>query len=100
MSVAYTSPSQSLGPYSNAHLEHIVKFLGVNFDPYPKLSIEYVRGASLLGLLKDGMDFSRFESVEILRQCLDVIGYLHKMKPSIVHRDVSTGNILNLRPRL
>ena len=73
---------------------HVVEFLGADFHPHPMLRIEYVRGGSLIDHLRSPMGFSRFECVEILRQSLDVVKYLHGMEPSIVHRDIAPGNIL------
>ncbi|KAI9776477.1 MAG: hypothetical protein M1816_005254 [Peltula sp. TS41687] len=73
---------------------HIVEFLGAEFEPYhPKLRLEYVPGRSLNDHLMASDRFSRFECVQILRQCLSALEYLHGLEPPVVHRDIGTRNI-------
>ncbi|KAF2962963.1 hypothetical protein GQX73_g10609 [Xylaria multiplex] len=71
---------------------HVVRFLGATYDPQPSLSIEYMWGGSLVSHLAGSEGFSRFETVQVLRQATDALEYLHGLK--ITHRDISTSNIL------
>ncbi|KAM7220465.1 Protein kinase-like domain containing protein [Rhypophila decipiens] len=71
---------------------HIVKFYGAVFNPRLKLSFEYVWGGSLASHLARPDGFSRFETVQVLRQATHVLEYLERMQ--ITHRDISPGNIL------
>ncbi|KAM7196944.1 Protein kinase-like domain containing protein [Rhypophila sp. PSN 637] len=71
---------------------HIVEFYGAVWDPSPELSFEYVWGGSLASHLARPGGFSRFETVQILRQATDALKYLESIQ--ITHRDISPGNIL------
>ncbi|KAK3305052.1 protein kinase [Chaetomium strumarium] len=50
----------------------------------------YVQG----GTLRDYTDLSTGECLQILRQCLSALVYLHGHRPPIVHRDIKPSNIL------
>ncbi|KAK3336978.1 kinase-like domain-containing protein [Cercophora scortea] len=70
--------------------EHIVALLGSDFTSLPRLRFEYVPG----GTLHDYPDLSTGECLQILRQCLSALVYLHGQDPPIVHRDIKPSNIL------
>ena len=71
---------------------HIVEFLHAKLDPRPEISLEYIWGGSLDDHLGGANSFSRLEVLEVLRQAMDVLVYLHGLP--IIHRDVSAKNIL------
>lgn len=66
-----------------------MQLIGVNYNPWPQLRLEYIRGGSL----EDQGDILVDECVRILCQCLSALVYLHESK-GIVHRDIKPGNIL------
>ncbi|KAI0402515.1 hypothetical protein F4802DRAFT_608623 [Xylaria palmicola] len=74
--------------------DHIVKLLGFEVGPPPSLRFEYLPGGSLRQHLLDSRYFSPLECVHITRQASSALAYLHKLKPSITHRDITDGNIL------
>ncbi|KAI9690114.1 MAG: hypothetical protein M1822_009075 [Bathelium mastoideum] len=79
---------------SRSSHNNIVKLLSSELSPSPLLRFEYLPGGSIRQQLKDGKPFSAFERVHILRQTTSALAYLHELKPSITHRDLSEGNIL------
>ncbi|KAH8889939.1 kinase-like protein [Thozetella sp. PMI_491] len=70
--------------------EHIVRLLDAKNDPWPKLYLEYVPSGSL----HDQEYISAEECVQILRQLLSALVYLHGRDPPIVHRDIKLENVL------
>ncbi|OAP55669.1 serine/threonine-protein kinase Chk2 [Fonsecaea erecta] len=70
--------------------DHIVKFRGASFSPYPQLSFEYVSGGSL----ERYSDFSALECTQVLCQLSSAIQYLHSLNPPLVHRDIKPENVL------
>ncbi|KAL2184991.1 kinase-like protein [Thermothelomyces heterothallicus CBS 203.75] len=70
--------------------DHIVALIGSDFDPHPRLRLEYVPG----GTLEDYTNLSTADCLQILRQCLSALVYLHGQEPPIVHRDIKPSNIL------
>lgn len=67
-----------------------MRFLGGDFTSLPQLLFEYVPG----GALENHNNISAGEGVQILRQCLEALMYLHGHNPPIVHRDIKPANIL------
>jgi serine/threonine-protein kinase Chk2 len=59
-------------------------------EPFPKLYLEYLPGGSLL----DQEHMSTGECIQVLRQLLLALAYLHRLEPPIVHRDIKPENIL------
>ncbi|KAH6614517.1 protein kinase [Chaetomium sp. MPI-SDFR-AT-0129] len=84
---AWRKEAQIMGRVSH---EHIVAFIDSDFTSLPRLRFEYVPG----GTLVDYADLSTGECLQILRQCLSALVYLHGRKPPIVHRDIKPSNIL------
>ena len=71
---------------------NIIQLFHADFNPQPVLYLEYVSGGSLADHLRNSAGFSTFETSEVLYQITDILAYLEK--EHIVHRDVSTNNIL------
>ncbi|KAF2005444.1 hypothetical protein P154DRAFT_530654 [Amniculicola lignicola CBS 123094] len=79
--------------------KHIVALLNSSPPPSPWLHLEYLPEGSVGDHLKAGRPFSHFECKQILAQASDALTYLHTLEPQIVHRDVTTNNILILHRR-
>ncbi|KAF1994018.1 kinase-like protein [Amniculicola lignicola CBS 123094] len=75
--------------------DHIVAFRDATFSPWPQLTFEYVPGGSL----DTCINLSTFENVQVLRQLLSALQYLHGQNPPIGHRDIKPDNILVLYRR-
>lgn len=71
------------------HQENICQLIKAEFDPKPRLFLEYCPGNSLRDL-NEGLDI--LETVQVLQQSLAGLRYAHDMR--IVHRDLKPANIL------
>ncbi|KAK4243398.1 kinase-like domain-containing protein [Corynascus novoguineensis] len=78
------------GIMSRLSHDYIVTLIDSDFTSVPRLRFEYVPG----GTLADYADLSTGECLQILRQCLSALVYLHGHEPPIVHRDIKRSNIL------
>ncbi|KAL8646767.1 MAG: hypothetical protein Q9210_005942 [Variospora velana] len=78
---------------------HIVALLDSSPPLSPWLHLEYLPEGSVGDHLEAGRPFSHFECKQILAQGSDALAYLHTLEPQIVHRDVTTNNILILHRR-
>ena len=63
-------------------------------DRYFYLVRELVSGDSLFDLVRQGWKPDKKEVQEIARQVLDILQYLHKQKPSVIHRDIKPQNLI------
>ena len=70
--------------------DHIVRIFHAEYEPWPQLRLEYIPGGALEGY----KDISAHERLEILRQSLSALVYLHGRDPPLVHRDIKLDNIL------
>ncbi|KAL9011296.1 MAG: hypothetical protein Q9173_003850 [Seirophora scorigena] len=75
---------------------HIIALLDSSPPLSPSLHLEYLPEGSVGDHLEAGRLFSHFECKQILAQGSDALAYLHTLDPQIVHRDVTTNNILIL----
>ena len=55
---------------------------------------EYIEGASLAQMLKDGHRFKTDEVYDILLQMLNILKHLQSMEPPVIHRDIKPSNIM------
>lgn len=67
----------------------MVKLVEGQVDPQPRLILEYIPLGDL-----EGQNFSDDDSVNILRQVLSALTYLHELEHPLVHRDIKPDNIL------
>ncbi len=54
----------------------------------------YVQGKSLQELLKAGRTFSEEQTIQIAKDLLGILVYLHNRQPLVIHRDIKPSNIL------
>ncbi|OKH14217.1 serine/threonine protein kinase [[Limnothrix rosea] IAM M-220] len=55
---------------------------------------EYIPGHSLKELLEQGRKFTQSEIEAIAHQILEILHYLHHLKPQILHRDIKPSNLI------
>lgn len=55
---------------------------------------EFIPGSSLKQLLKGGKQFSEADVVKIARSVLEILTYLHQLRPQVLHRDIKPSNLL------
>jgi tRNA A-37 threonylcarbamoyl transferase component Bud32 len=58
------------------------------------LVMEKIEGESLASLRKRGEVLSEEEVVRLLRDASEVLDYLHRRAPPVIHRDLKPGNVL------
>jgi hypothetical protein len=58
---------------------------------------EFVEGASLQDSLDEGHLFDEAEVRDILRQTLEILGYLHERNPPVIHRDIKPANLMRTK---
>ncbi len=78
----------------HAHLVRSYDF-AVDDDGFAHIILEYVPGLDLAELMKGCGPLQVAITIEIGRQALDVLGYLHRQ--GLVHRDISPGNFVLAR---
>ncbi|CAE7733959.1 mkkA [Symbiodinium pilosum] len=81
--------------YRKLNHPNIVAFFGTeSIGETMYIFLEYMPGGSLNRLLSQRGAFEEQEIANYSRQVLEALHYLHTRKPSILHRDVKTANIL------
>lgn len=58
------------------------------------LVVEKIPGVSLATMLNNGWHPSEGAVIQIARQVLDILEYLHGLNPPVVHRDIKPSNLL------
>ncbi|MBX9670859.1 MAG: serine/threonine protein kinase [Candidatus Obscuribacterales bacterium] len=58
------------------------------------IGLEYVRGTTLRKLVSDRGPLPEAEAIDISRQCLEILQYLHAQKPPVLHRDFTPTNLI------
>jgi serine/threonine protein kinase len=54
----------------------------------------YAEGESLENQLRNGRHFTELELQDLARQILEILIYLHGLKPPVIHRDIKPSNII------
>ncbi|WNG57710.1 serine/threonine protein kinase [Archangium gephyra] len=92
---AFEREARLLREVSHPHIPRFVASFqeghGVGLRLY--LAQELVQGTSLRELLRERR-LREEEALEVARQVLDVLCYLHELSPRIVHRDVKPANLV------
>lgn len=76
----------------HSYLPQVFDFLDVEDGVFT--IIEYIPGQSFERLLKEKGKFSQKKVVKYARQLCEVVDYLHKQKPPIIHGDIKPANIM------
>lgn len=76
----------------HSYLPQVYDFLDVEDGVFT--IIDYIPGQSFEKLLKEKGKFSQKKVVKYARQLCEVVDYLHKQKPPIIHGDIKPANIM------
>lgn len=76
----------------HSYLPQVFDFLDVEDGVFT--IIDYIPGQSFEKLLKEKGKFSQKKVVKYARQLCEVVDYLHKQKPPIIHGDIKPANIM------
>jgi hypothetical protein len=55
---------------------------------------ELIEGKSLAAIVQNGERMTEVEVIEIAKQILNILCYLHELTPSVVHRDIKPQNLI------
>jgi len=55
---------------------------------------EYIEGTSLQQMIDEGWRGSEAEILDIFRQLVSILEYLHNLRPPVIHRDITPKNII------
>ncbi|XP_017853475.2 putative mitogen-activated protein kinase kinase kinase 7-like [Drosophila busckii] len=79
--------------------DNIIKLYGISHDTSPLgnrilLLMEYAENGSLEAYIHSGRNFAYDDLLNLMRQCVKALAYLHGCEPKIMHRDVKTANMV------
>ncbi|CAJ1355750.1 unnamed protein product [Effrenium voratum] len=78
---------------------NLVKCVDSTLEPPYLIVTEFLAGGSLFDLLyNSGQQLSLWQQVKILLDVAAGMKYLHEQKPSILHRDLKSSNVLLAKP--
>lgn len=63
-------------------------------DQRAYLALEHVEGTSLKEVITTGGIMSELQVVELSIQMCDILGYLHRRQPPVIHRDFTPDNLI------
>jgi serine/threonine protein kinase len=63
-------------------------------DTFYVLVQEYIEGETLWDAVRQKRRFSEQEVVSLFKSLLEILDYIHSMKPTVIHRDINPKNIL------
>jgi serine/threonine protein kinase len=73
----------------------IIKLIGAAIHPYHCVVMELIEGGSLHEVIyKRQVRFTTLQALKIAKDVADAVKYLHGLLPPIVHRDLTTRNVL------
>jgi len=55
---------------------------------------EFIDGSTIKHLIMSGHRFSNSEIIDILMNLLEILVYIHNLKPAVIHRDINPKNII------
>ena len=77
---------------NHSYLPMVYDFVEVDEEVYTV--IDYIEGASLDRLLKNGQVFKEKVLIKWAKQICEALVYLHKQEPQIIHSDIKPANIM------
>ena len=77
------------------YLQQVIDFLKIENDVYTVM--DFVEGQSFEQMIKEKKTFTKEKILKYTRQLCEVMAYLHKQKPPILHGDIKPANIM-LKP--
>lgn len=77
------------------YLPQVIDFLKIKNDVYTVM--DFIEGKSFDQLIKEKTVFKKEQVLKYTRQLCEVMAYLHKQKPPVLHGDIKPANII-LRP--
>lgn len=63
-------------------------------DQRAYLVLEDVRGSTLKDMVADAGTFSPAQTIELALTMCDILGYLHRRNPAVIHRDFTPDNLI------
>ena len=77
---------------NHTYLPQIYDFIQIESDVYTVMN--YIDGYDFSYYIKSGARFTEDQLVKWMSQCLEVLDYLHKRQPAIIHSDIKPSNIM------
>lgn len=86
--------AQAAGRLTHPNIVAIYEYEECGKEGYPYFIMEYVEGKELKDYLKMGVRFTFDQSLRIIEQVLEALGYAHAH--GIIHRDIKPANVILL----
>lgn len=86
--------AQAAGRLTHPNIVAIYEYEECGKEGYPYFIMEYVEGKELKDYLKMGVRFTFDQSLRIIEQVLEALGYAHEH--GIIHRDIKPANVILL----
>ncbi|NEP61345.1 MAG: serine/threonine protein kinase [Symploca sp. SIO2G7] len=97
----FEGEAQALATLNHPFIPHYLDYFqldieedSANSDYRFYLVQELVEGESLAALVKRGWHTTEAEVKDIARQLLEILTYIHKFNPPIIHRDIKPQNVI------
>ena len=69
-------------------------YLDLESDRHFFIVQELIVGKSIKALVDEGWRFQEAEVTKIAQQVLEILNYLHSLKPAVIHRDIKPHNLI------
>lgn len=89
--------AQAAGRLTHPNIVGIYEYEEAEKEGFPYFIMEYVEGKELKDYLKMGVRFTFEQSLNIIEQVLEALGYAHRH--GIIHRDIKPANVILLEDK-